>query len=177
MPLSQAAIQECEEIADRYPSRRCAILPVLWVVQREYGHITEEAMLETARILRMRPAEVADVVSFYTMYYSTRPGRHVIAVCGTLSCALKGARPLISQLEEKLGIKVGETTPDGLFTLEVAECLGACADAPVVAVDWYYYYHVTEEKLDRLLDSLRKGEEPQQERRDFKLWVQESTST
>jgi NADH-quinone oxidoreductase subunit E len=171
MLLSEQAYKECEEIISRYPDKRCAIIPVLWVIQRECGYISEEAMIEAARILGIRPVEVMDVVSFYTMFYSTKPGRHVIAVCQTLSCALAGARKILEHLQNKLGIKPGGTTPDGMFTLEAVECLGACADAPVVAVDWYYYYRMTEEKVDRLIESLKKGEEPQQERRDFRLWL------
>jgi len=147
------------------------MLPVLWVMQREYGYISEEAMLETARLLRVRPIQVSDAVSYYTMFHTKPVGRHLIAVCDTLSCAVNGAFSLLDAIERKLGINPGETTQDGMFTLELAECLGACADAPVVAVDWYYYYRMTEEKLDRLLDALRKGEEPQQERRDYRLWL------
>ncbi|MGQ9523375.1 MAG: NADH-quinone oxidoreductase subunit NuoE family protein [Armatimonadota bacterium] len=177
MPISEDAYRECQEIMSRYPSTRCAMLPVLWVIQREYGYISEEAMLEAADILGVRPVEVMDVVSFYTMFHTRRPGKHVIAVCQTLSCALLGARTLLAHLQDRLGIRPGETTPDGMFTLEVVECLGACADAPVVAVDWYYYYRMTEEKLDRLIDSLRRGEEPQQERRDFRLWTASPNET
>lgn len=170
MSMSPEAREECERIIARYPSRRSAMLPVLWIAQREYGYITEEAMKEVAEILGVRPVEVADVVSFYFMFRDKPVGRHIISVCGTLSCALLGSRMLLKHLEEKLGIRAGQTTPDGMFTLEVVECIGACADAPCVAVDYYHQYKCTPEKLDDLIERLRKGEEPQQDRRNFEDW-------
>ena len=171
MPLSEAALQECQDIIGQYPARKCALLQVLWVAQREYGHIDEDVMREVADVLKIRPVEVADVVSFYFMYRKQPMGRYTISVCDTLSCALMGAYNLIDHLEGKLGIKCGQTTPDGTISLEAVECLGGCSDAPIVAVDFYHQLKMTPEKVDALLDRIQSGEEIAQEMRPPEWWV------
>src|SRR5437868_4686738 len=113
MALSDAALAECQELITRYPAKKCALLQILWVAQREYGHINENVMREVAGILGIRPVEVADVVSFYFMYRTKPMGQYTISVCDTLSCGLLGAYNLIDHLEKRLGIRCGETTPDG----------------------------------------------------------------
>ncbi len=170
MPLSEAALNECHEIIARYPTPKCALLQVLWVAQREYGSISSRTMREVAHLLHIRPVEVADVVSFYFMYRTQPLGKYVLSVCDTLSCALMGAFTLMDYLEEKLGIKVGETTPDGLISLEAAECLGGCSDGPIVAVNFYHQLKVTPEKLDALIERMRRGEEIEQEMRPTEWW-------
>jgi NADH-quinone oxidoreductase E subunit len=170
MPLSDAALAECQELISRYPTAKCALLQVLWVAQREYGHIDEGVMREVADVLNIRPVEVADVVSFYFMYRTRPMGQYTISVCDTLSCALLGAFNLIDYLEKKLEIKCGQTTPDGRISLEAAECLGACSDAPCLTVNFYHQLKVTPEKIDRLLERMRAGEEIEQEMRPADGW-------
>lgn len=171
MPLSEAAKAECQDLIKRYPTRKCAMLMVLHVVQREYGYITEEAMREVAQILGCQPVEVGDVVSFYFMLRQNKVGKRVISVCDTLSCALNGAFGLIEHLETALNVRCGETTEDGEFLVEAVECLGACSDAPIVAIDFYNYYDVTPDKLDGMVASMRKGDPPTPEWRDPKDWL------
>jgi NADH-quinone oxidoreductase E subunit len=171
MPLSEQAIAECQELISRYPAKKCALLQVLWVAQREYGSINEEVMREVADILQIRPVEVADVVSFYFMYRTQPMGKYTVSVCDTLSCALLGSYKLIDHLEKKLGVKCGETTSDGLISLEAVECLGGCSDAPIVAVDFYHQLKVTPEKLDALIDRIQRGEAIEQENRAPEEWA------
>ena len=171
MPLSEAALAECQELISRYPTAKCALLQVLWVAQREYGHIDHDVMREVASILHIRPVEVADVVSFYFMYRTKPMGQYTISVCDTLSCALVGAFNLIDYLEGKLGIKCGQTTPDGKVSLEAAECLGGCSDAPVLTVDFYHQIKMTPEKIDRLLERIDRGEPIEQEMRPAEWWT------
>ncbi|HEY3282076.1 MAG TPA: NAD(P)H-dependent oxidoreductase subunit E [Armatimonadota bacterium] len=168
--LSEAALAECKELISHYPEARCAMLPVLWVFQREYGYLTRDAMVEAATLLRVRPVEVFDVASFYFMFRQEPIGKRIVSVCGTLSCALNGAYPLVDRCREILGIGPGESTPDGKVHLEIVECLGACSDAPCVAVDYYQRYKVTPEILEELLQKVKKGEPVEQEWRDPEQW-------
>ena len=130
-----------EQICARYPDehRKAAILAALYIAQHQQGYLTQNAMRHVAEVIRCTPAEVEDVVSFYTMFYTRPVGRHVLQVCRTLSCALMGAERVTEQLSKTLGIKAGETDANGEFTLLEVECLGACDRAPVVGVndDWH----------------------------------------
>ncbi len=168
--LSEAALDECREIISHYPEAHCAMLPVLWVFQREYGYLSPEAMEEAAELLGVRPVEVYDVASFYFMFRQRPIGQRVVSICGTLSCALNGAYPLLDKAREVLGIGPGENTPDGKIHLEIAECLGACSDAPCVSVDYYHQYRVTPERLEALLKRVQKGEEIGQDTRPADAW-------
>ncbi len=147
-------VAECEEIIALYPRKRSAVLPLLYVAQREFGHVPKEAEELVARMLELSPADVAGVVSFYTMFHRQPVGKYVVEVCRTLSCALVGGDDLMEHLERKLGIAVGETTPDGRFTLRNVECLAACCNAPVVQINGKYHENLTLQDLDRVLDSL-----------------------
>lgn len=131
-------------------------MPALYVVQEEDGRLTDEGMGEVAKLLEMPYSDVVGVATFYSMYFERPVGRYVLDVCKTLSCALLGAESLVEHLSRKLGIKVGETTPDGLFTLRTVECLGACGKAPVMMVGDTYYEDLTPEKLDGIIESLRR---------------------
>src|SRR6188474_66519 len=126
-----------EEICSRYPSeqRKSAILAALYLAQEQQGYLTRSAMRHVAEIIQCTTADVEDVVSFYTMFYTRPVGTHVLQVCRTLSCALMGAERVTVELAEALGIKPGETDPTGQFTLIEVECLGACDRAPVVGVN------------------------------------------
>jgi NADH-quinone oxidoreductase E subunit len=154
LEFSPAALEECRTIIARYPRRRSAVLPVLYVAQREFGYIPKEAEELVARLLDVPPADVAGVVSFYTMFHRQPVGRYVVEVCRTLSCALMGADDIASHLQRKLGIRPGETTPDGRFSLRNVECLGSCGTAPAVQINGVYHENLDIQALDRILDAL-----------------------
>jgi NADH-quinone oxidoreductase subunit E len=155
--LSEAARLELIETAKRYPIKRSAVLHGLRLVQQEAGFVTEAGMREVAALLEMTPHEVYDVATFYTMFYLRPKGEYLIQVCRTLPCALGGAETLLGHLEQRLGIRGGQTTADGKFTLVTVECLAACGKAPVMQVNDDYYEGVTLEKVDQLLDHWRRA--------------------
>jgi NADH-quinone oxidoreductase E subunit len=146
-----------EEIAAHYPPerRRSALLPALYLVQHQQGYVSARAMEHVAEVIGVTPAEVEDVVSYYTMFYAQPVGTYVLQVCRTLSCALNGAERVVDVLSRKLGIKPGETDASGTFTLMEVECLGACDRAPVVAVNEHWHELATPESAERLVDELR----------------------
>jgi len=153
--FSPDAVRELEELVARYPQRKAAMLPALWIAQREYGgEITAEAMEEVAHRLGVPPVEVEGVASFYTMYNLKKRGRKHIEVCACLTCAVLDSASVIHALEQRLGIKVGETTADGEYSLSEAECLNWCEAGTVVQVGHRYYGNVTAEDVDRLLDDI-----------------------
>ena len=150
-----------DEIIVRYPPdrKRSAVLPALYLVQAQLGYVTATAMRYVAGLLEITPADVEDVVSFYTMFYTKPVGRFVLQVCRTLSCALNGAERVTEELSAVLGIKPGETDPAGVFTLLEVECLGACDRAPVVMVNDAWHECQKPEDAARLVDDLRtRGE-------------------
>ena len=146
-----------EHILTRYQNKESALLPTLHLAQKEFGHFTVERMDAIAELLGLPKVRVYRVVSFYTMYNRQEVGKYLLQVCTNISCSLLGAEKLVSHLGEKLGIKVGETTPDGLFTLCEVECLGACGGAPVMMVNDDYYEDLTVEKVNALLDQLKRN--------------------
>jgi NADH-quinone oxidoreductase subunit E len=156
MPFSQTAERELQEVVARYPDKRSAMLPALAIAQREQGYLTPEAYEWVAAALDTSPTWVASVASFYTMLRKEPAGKYLIQVCTNLSCSLLGAKPLLEHLQETLAIGVGETTPDGLFTLITVECLGSCCSAPVMQVNDRYYERLTCERVDEILAELRR---------------------
>jgi NADH-quinone oxidoreductase subunit E len=151
-----------EAIASHYPPerRRSAIIPPLHIVQEQQGHVSASAMREVATVIGCTPAEVEDVVSYYSMFYTKPVGKYVLQVCRTLSCALAGAERLTDAICRKLNIKVGETDATGTFTLVEVECLGACDRGPVLLVNDHWHELATPESVDALLETLRtKGEQ------------------
>jgi NADH-quinone oxidoreductase E subunit len=153
-PENQAKL---EEIARRYPPerRRSALLPALYLVQRQQGYVSGSAMEVVAQAIGVTPADVEDVVSYYAMFYSQPVGKYVLQVCRTLSCALNGAERVTEALAAKLGIKPGETDPTGMFTLIEVECLGACDRAPVVMVNDEWHECAKPGDAATLVDELR----------------------
>jgi NADH-quinone oxidoreductase E subunit len=150
-----------DEIIKRYPPdrKRSAVLPALYLVQHQLGYITANAMRYVAGLLEITPADVEDVASFYTMFYTRPVGAFVLQVCRTLSCALNGAERVTEEISAKLGIGVGQTDASGTFTLLEVECLGACDRAPVVMVNDAWHECLKPEDAGRLLDDLRaRGE-------------------
>lgn len=144
---------------DRYATREALLLPTLHLVQQHEGYISDEAIAEVATFLELPPIRVEKVLTFYTMYRRKPVGRYFIEVCKNISCSLLGADHLISFFEKRLGITVGETTADGLFTLGTAECLGSCGTAPVMMIGDTYYENLTEERIVEILDKLREEAE------------------
>jgi len=154
--LSEAARLELIEAAKRYPIKRSAVLHGLRLVQREAGYVTEAGMRDVAALLEMTPHEVYDVATFYTLFYLRPKGEYLIQVCRTLPCALCGAESLLAHLEQRLGIREGQTTADGKFTLVTVECLAACGKAPVLQVNDDYYEGVTLDRVDQLIEQWRR---------------------
>jgi NADH-quinone oxidoreductase subunit E len=149
-------------LLQRYPAdrKRSAVLPALYLVQHQQGFITASAMRYVAGLLAITPADVEDVVSYYTMFYTKPVGRFVINVCRTLSCALNGAERVTEALATKLGLALGETDSTGTFTLREVECLGACDRAPAVMINDAWHECLTPESVSKLIDDLRtRGEE------------------
>ena len=143
-----------DAIVARYPQPKAALLPVLWEAQRARGFVDLEAEEWIARRLGVSASHVHGCVTFYTMYKQKPSGRHHVQVCTTLSCMLRGSDELLAHLERKLGIREGETTPDGKFSLVRVECLGSCGTAPMFQLNDDYHENLTLEKVDRLLESL-----------------------
>ena len=152
--LSQAVIDKVDKEAAKYPSRRAAVKSALRYCQEETGWVSNGVVTAVATHLGLEPIEVYEVATFYDMFYTEPGGRHRIRVCTNVSCMLRGAEAVVSHLKEQLGIKVGETSPDGRITLLEAECLGACGGAPMLVCGNQYFENLTADKLDSLLDQL-----------------------
>jgi len=155
MTLSEKYKDQIDEILSRYPVKRSALIPLLYLAQREQGYITEAAMTEIAGILKLTPPQVYETATFYTMLNLKKVGKFHIQVCKSLMCALVGSDTVIGWMKTKLGIAPGETTADGLFTLTAVECLAACGTAPMMQINDDYYERLTEERVDRILADLR----------------------
>lgn len=155
MRLSETYKDEIADILARYPVKRSALIPLLYLAQREEGYVSEAAMKEIAGLLRLTPPQVYETVTFYTMLNLKPVGKFHIQVCKSLMCALVGSDQVIGWIKSTLGIGPGQTTPDGLFTVSAVECLAACGTGPMMQVNDDYYERLTEEKLDRILADLR----------------------
>ncbi|MCC6746144.1 MAG: NAD(P)H-dependent oxidoreductase subunit E [Deltaproteobacteria bacterium] len=156
-PQAQARIAK---ILARYPNKMAACLPLLWLAQEEFGHVGPDAQALVAATLDLPASHVYGVVTFYTMYNQKPVGKYHVQVCTNVSCMLCGGYDTLGAFERKLGIRCGETTPDGLFTLAEVECLAACGGAPAVQINDRYYEPVTPETVDALVDALREGKQP-----------------
>lgn len=157
--FSAEKLAEVRQIIARYPEGRqkSALLPVLHIAQAEFDNwLSPETMDYVAGLLDIEPIEVYEVASFYTMFNLQPVGKYVLEICRTGPCCLVGAEKVQAHIEEKLGIKAGETTPDGMFTLKPVECLAACGFGPVMQVGSTYYEKLTPEKTDELLERFRK---------------------
>ena len=146
---------EIEQILSRYPVRRSALIPLLYLAQREQGYVTEAAMKEIAQLLKLTPPQVYETVTFYTVLNLKPVGKFHIQVCKSLMCALAGSDTMIGWIKTKLGIGPGESTPDGFFTLSAVECLASCGTAPMMQINDDYYENLTEEKVTEILDRLK----------------------
>lgn len=163
MRLAEKYPQEVERILAKYPPehKRSAVMPLLYLAQREEGYITKDAMKDIAQILEITETEVASIVGFYTLYHDEKAGKYRMQICTDLPCALRGAEQFLDELCSNLGIKVGETTPDGLVTLEAVMCLAGCNKAPVLQTQGpdgiRYHENMTVDKTLELIEALRRA--------------------
>jgi NADH-quinone oxidoreductase subunit E len=163
MNLAEQYPQEVQAIVAKYPpeQKRSAIMPLLYLAQRADGYITKEAMADVASMLGLDVTEVASIIGFYTLFHDKKEGKYRMQVCTDLSCALRGADQFLEALCDNLGIKVGETTPDGLVTLETVMCLAGCDKAPMFQLQdsekVTYHENMTVDKTMELVEALKKG--------------------
>lgn len=157
MQLSKKAKARIQGLCQRYPTTRAALLPALWVAQEELGYISDEVALQVADELAIPVNAVHEALSFYVLYHREPVGKNVIWLCRNLSCYLCGYDDIKAHLESTLGVREGETTDDGMFTLRSNECLGACGGAPMMQVNDRYYEDLTPERVDEILAKLREA--------------------
>jgi NADH-quinone oxidoreductase subunit E len=158
--FSEDKLKEVRDLIAHYPEgkQKSALIPVLHMAQREFGGwLSPETMEYVAGLLQLTPIEVYEVATFYTMFYTKPVGKYVLEVCQTGPCMLNGSDEIIKYIEEKLGIKPNETTPDGMFTLKLVECLGACGYAPMLQLGKHYREHLTKEKIDKLIEECKSA--------------------
>ncbi|MEN9299442.1 MAG: hypothetical protein RLZZ429_1755 [Bacteroidota bacterium] len=158
--FSEEQMTEFKRLVARYPEgkQKSALLPVLHLAQDSFGGwLSTETMDYVAELLQITPIEVYEVATFYSMYNLKPVGKYMFEVCQTGPCMLRGSDDIIAYIGEKLGIKPGETTADGMFTLKTVECLGACGYAPMMQLGKHYREHLTKEKVDAIIDECRKA--------------------
>lgn len=159
--LSAETLAAMEGIIEKYPTKASALMPCIWAITDELGYVPEGGVDLLVAKLDVTRARVHEVLSFYTMYRTEPQADHVLQVCHNISCHIMGAPGVIAHMEKKLGVRKGEKTPDGKFALEGAECLGACGHGPCLQLGKHLYENLTTEKVDDLLENLRKGDVPQ----------------
>jgi NADH-quinone oxidoreductase subunit E len=155
--LTDANVVIAKEIIGRYPRSKSALIPLLHLSQEQDGYVTEDGMEHLAELLGLTPAEVYGVASFYEMFKFEPVGKYLVNVCTNIACQLVGGWELLEHAEERLGIKPGGTTTDGLFSLEDVECIAACTEAPCLQVNYRFRYKVSNAEFDQLVDDLRAG--------------------
>jgi NADH-quinone oxidoreductase subunit E len=157
--FSPKLIKQFDDIVSRYPKgkQKSALLPILHLVQAEHGWVSSPAMDKVAEYLDIQPIEVYEVATFYSMYFMRPQGKYVLEVCRTSPCCLVGAEKIMDHIEQKLGVKEGDVTPDGLFSWRGVECLAACGFGPVLQIgpEYTFYEKLTNESVDTLIDSLK----------------------
>jgi len=155
--LSDALLKKFEQVISRYPLKRSAIVPCLLFAQDEIGYISDEVIEEVARRVEVRPIEVIEDIGYYSMLRRNPLGKYNLQVCTNVSCMVRGGEEILEHCKKRLGIGHKETTPDGLFSLEEVECLGACYGAPAMQINYDFYEDLTLAKVDALLERLRIG--------------------
>lgn len=158
--FNEQQLTEFKRLVARYPEskQKSALLPVLHLAQESFGGwLSVEAMDYVAELLDLNPIEVYEVVTFYSMFNTKSVGKYTFEVCQTGPCMLRGSDDIIKYIQNKLGIKVGETTSDGMFTLKTVECLGACGYAPMMQLGKSYREHLTKDKVDTIIDECRRN--------------------
>ncbi len=152
--FNEQELQEIEQIKSKYPTEQSALMGVLWIAQRKFGWISNDVILYIADLLHLPPAHVEGVVKFYTMYFKKPMGKYHIQVCTNVSCMLRGGEQIFHFVKDKLKIGNMEVTPDGKFSLEEVECMGACGGAPMIAINEDYYENINIEKVEQILNKL-----------------------
>src|ERR687888_2113392 len=160
VPLTEKTLERAEELIARYPRRRSALLPLLFLLQAEDGYVSPAGIAQVAELLGLTKAEVAGVATFYTMFRRRPVGRHLVSVCRTLSCELRGAAEITEALCQRLGVPVGGTDSSGMVTVEEVECLAACDGAPVIQVNTENYERLSERQALELVERLLHDEVP-----------------
>jgi NADH-quinone oxidoreductase subunit E len=160
VPLTEQTLARVEELIARYPQRRSALLPLLFLVQAEDGYVSPAGVAQVAQLLGLTKAEVGAVATFYTMFRRRPVGRYLVSVCRTLSCELRGSREIAAAITERLGVPLGGTDASGMVTIEEVECLAACDGAPVLQVNTENYERITREHAMELVERLLAGELP-----------------
>ena len=155
--LNTQTLERARDLIALYPQPRSALIPILHLAQEQEGWITPEAMKQIGDLLDLEAAEVLGTASFYDMFFTHPVGRHLVAICTNIACMLNGGAELLEHAEKALGVKSGATTADGEFTIEEAECLALCGNAPCVTVNWRFFGNVDEAAFDKLTDDLRSG--------------------
>jgi NADH-quinone oxidoreductase subunit E len=155
--LSPENLVVAAEIIGRYPVKKSALIPLLHLAQQQDGYVTDDAMAHIGELVDVSSAEVLGTCSFYEMFKREPVGRYVVNVCTNISCQLVGGEELLHHAEKTLGIKSGNTTPDGMFTVEDVECIAACTEAPCLQVNYRYRHRITHDEFDQLVDDLRNG--------------------
>jgi len=150
--FKESVLKEIEEIKKRYPDRKAVLLPALYIAQREFGWLSNDALMEVAKILNLPEAMVRGTASFYSMFKHTPPGRNVIQVCTNVACMILGAERLVDFIRKKYGINDSGVSKDGRYSLVIMECIGACDMAPAMIVNEDLYGDLTEEKIVEILD-------------------------
>lgn len=153
--LNEANLKNLEELRKRYLTSQALVLPVLWMVQEQNGSITEDAMKYVATLLNVPFGHILGVVTFYTMLHRKPVGKHHISVCTNISCMLRGSEKILAHIEKRLGIRLGEITPDMKWSISEVECMGSCGTAPMFAIGSEYYENLTIEKVDAIIDALQ----------------------
>lgn len=156
MRLSDKAEAKIEEIKARYPNQRSAVMAALYIAQEELGYVSQDAILWVSEKVGIAPVHVQEVATFYTMYYKKQVGKYHIQLCRTLSCALRGMKELTQSVHERLKIKPGEVTSDGVFSYEEVECLGSCGTAPMCQINDRFFENLSVESLMALIDRIQK---------------------
>jgi len=152
--LTEENLEKVEELRKRYPENQAALLSVLWLAQEQEGYISEEMIRYIGTLLQIPFAHVLGVVTFYTMFHSRPLGRYHIEVCTNISCLLRGSDAILKSIEQVCGVRPGETSPDGKWTVNEVECMGACGGAPMFAIGEEYYENMTPEKAENILRKL-----------------------
>jgi NADH-quinone oxidoreductase subunit E len=158
--VSEEIQNRVEELKAKYPQKQSAVMPILYLIQEHFEHLSDEAIDWVANQVDLTPVHVLELVTFYTMYRQKPLGKYHIQVCRTLSCGLCGAKKLMEYLHERLGIEPREVTEDGLFSYEHVECLGSCGTGPMAEINDTYFEKLTPEKLGEILDAL-KNDKPE----------------
>lgn len=170
MEFTQTEKKQIAHLKTQYPDLRSLTLPLMWMLQKREGYVSNEAVALIAKELNLPKIWVEEVRSWYSMFSENKEGKYVLEVCNNISCAILGNQEIIDHISKTLGIKVGETTADGMFTLKTAECLGSCGTGPMMQVDDNYYELLTEKKVDEILENFKKGQEEKQQPQEWPVY-------